>query len=128
MSIPKHGAYAGVAALALVYTFGYSGLVSSEYRSEAFGAPEKFIPLPELDKADYNARLLALAHVAKVVLLKLDDVELDRRLRSLVHWYLGDGTHRSLPRKRRAGQEKQCERGDLCPHDPSCALAIWLFQ
>lgn len=60
----KHGAYAGVAALALVYTFGYSGLVASEYRSEAYGAPEKFIPLPELDKADYNARLLALAHVS----------------------------------------------------------------
>jgi len=60
----KHGAYAGVAALALVYVVGYSGLVASEYRSEAFGTPEKFIPLPELDKADYNARLLALAHVA----------------------------------------------------------------
>jgi len=60
----KHGAYAGVTALALVYVVGYSGLVASEYRSEAFGAPEKFIPLPELDKADYNARMLALAHVA----------------------------------------------------------------
>ncbi len=64
MSLKKHGAYAGAAALALVYAFGYSGLVASEYRSEAFGAPEKFIPLPVLDKADYNARLLALAHVS----------------------------------------------------------------
>src|SRR3989344_3825188 len=55
---------AGVVALALVYIFGYSGFVASEYRSLTFGTPEQFIPLPELDKQDYNARLLALAHVA----------------------------------------------------------------
>ncbi len=54
-------ASAGVAALALVYTFGFSPLSSSEYRSEL---AERFIPLPTLDKADYNARLLALAHVS----------------------------------------------------------------
>ena len=46
---------------ALVYIFGFSSLVSSEYRSELV---ERFIPLPELDKADYDARLLSLAHVS----------------------------------------------------------------
>lgn len=55
---------AGAAVLALVYAFGFSDLVATEYRSESFGAPERFIPLPELDKADYNARLLALARVS----------------------------------------------------------------
>lgn len=34
-----------------------------EYRSEAADNPEKFIPLPALDRADYDARLLALAHI-----------------------------------------------------------------
>lgn len=51
----------GVAVLALVYTFGFSGLVSSEYRSKI---AERFIPLPELNKADYNTRMLNLSHVA----------------------------------------------------------------
>ncbi|TSC64830.1 MAG: hypothetical protein G01um101491_150, partial [Parcubacteria group bacterium Gr01-1014_91] len=46
------------------YVFGFSALVMTEYRSEAFGMPERFIPLPVLDKADYNARLLALSHIA----------------------------------------------------------------
>src|SRR3989344_2252720 len=54
-------AYMGVAVFAIVYTFGFSPLSSSEYRSEI---ADRFIPLPELDKADYNARLLALAHVS----------------------------------------------------------------
>ena len=57
----KRGAYMSVAALALVYTFGFSPLSSSEYRSEI---AERFIPLPELDKVDYDARLLALAHAS----------------------------------------------------------------
>jgi len=52
---------AGVAALALIYIFGYSGLVATEYWS---GNSDQFIPLPELDKADYNARMLALAHIS----------------------------------------------------------------
>jgi hypothetical protein len=52
---------AGGATLALVYTFGFSPLISSEYRS---GIAERFIPLPELDKVDYDARMLALAHVS----------------------------------------------------------------
>ena len=64
MSLTKHGTYMGVAALALVYLFGYSGLIASEYRSSSADAPERFIPLPELDKVDYNARLLALAHIS----------------------------------------------------------------
>ncbi len=64
MSLKKHGAFAGAAVLASVYVFGFSALVMTEYRSDAFGAPERFIPLPVLDKADYNARMLTLAHVA----------------------------------------------------------------
>ncbi|MDO8571223.1 MAG: hypothetical protein Q7R79_00920, partial [bacterium] len=60
----KHGAYMGVAVLAIVYTLGFSPLASSEYRSEI---ADRFIPLPELDKADYNARMLALAHIATTV-------------------------------------------------------------
>ncbi|MDP2665741.1 MAG: hypothetical protein Q8P23_03885 [bacterium] len=60
----KHGAYAGVAVLGIVYFFGYSGLVATEYRSETAILAERFIPLPELNKADYNARMLALAHIA----------------------------------------------------------------
>ena len=50
-----------VAVLALVYTFGFSPLSSSEYRSEIV---ERFIPLPVLDKQDYDARMLALARVS----------------------------------------------------------------
>ena len=51
----------GAAVIAIVYTLGFSPLASSEYRSEI---TDRFIPLPELDKADYNARVLALAHVS----------------------------------------------------------------
>lgn len=57
----KQLAYIGVAVVAIVYALGFSSLVSSEYRSEV---AERFIPLPVLDKADYNTRLLALAHIA----------------------------------------------------------------
>ncbi|MFA6519762.1 MAG: hypothetical protein WCT41_02985 [Candidatus Paceibacterota bacterium] len=53
---------ASIAAFAVVYAFGYSGLVATEYRSETASVAERFIPLPELNKADYNARMLALAH------------------------------------------------------------------
>ncbi|TSC70718.1 MAG: hypothetical protein G01um101449_282 [Parcubacteria group bacterium Gr01-1014_49] len=63
MPMLMRGASIGVVALAVVYTFGYSGLVASEYRSAAADMAERFIPLPELDKADYDARMLALAHV-----------------------------------------------------------------
>lgn len=54
----------GIAVLALVYIFGYSSLVTREYRSIASNVAGKVVPLPELDKADYNARMLALAHIA----------------------------------------------------------------
>ncbi|MBI4065903.1 hypothetical protein HY412_01790 [Candidatus Kaiserbacteria bacterium] len=57
----KRIAYTSVAVLAIVYALGFSDISSSEYRSEV---AERFIPLPVLDKADYDARLLALAHVA----------------------------------------------------------------
>lgn len=46
------------------YLFGFADIFATEYRSAAADAPELFIPLPELNKADYDARLLALAHVA----------------------------------------------------------------
>ena len=61
MSTKTRVASIGVATLALVYTFGFSSLSSGEYRSKIV---ERFIPLPELDTADYDARLLALAHVS----------------------------------------------------------------
>ncbi len=54
----------GVATLVLVYGMTFSSLVMSEYRSEAADAPERFIALPEFNTADYNARMLALAHYA----------------------------------------------------------------
>ncbi|MFA6414881.1 MAG: hypothetical protein WC217_03135 [Candidatus Paceibacterota bacterium] len=54
----------GVAVLVGLYLATYSGLVASEYRSLTADEPERFIPLPELNTADYNARMLALAHVA----------------------------------------------------------------
>lgn len=50
----------GVIAFALVYVLGFSPLTLREYQSEV---AERIIPLPTLNKADYNARLLALAHV-----------------------------------------------------------------
>lgn len=54
----------GVVAFIGVYIFGFSDLFATEYRSAFADMAERFIPLPELDKADYDARLLALAHVA----------------------------------------------------------------
>lgn len=71
MPLLIRSASVGVVALAVVYTFGYSGLVASEYRSAAADMAERFIPLPELDKADYDARLLALAHVSTTTLTAL---------------------------------------------------------
>ncbi|MDO8594774.1 MAG: hypothetical protein Q7R93_04670, partial [bacterium] len=62
MSTKTRVAGASIAAFAVVYAFGYSGLVATEYRSETASVAERFIPLPELNKADFNARMLALAH------------------------------------------------------------------
>ncbi|MHB1769686.1 MAG: hypothetical protein ACYCPH_01225 [Minisyncoccota bacterium] len=53
----------GALMLVLVYLFSFANPFPIEYRSEAANAPERFIPLPTLDTAAYNARLLALAHV-----------------------------------------------------------------
>ncbi|MFZ3043805.1 MAG: hypothetical protein WA058_01715 [Minisyncoccia bacterium] len=64
MITKKHAAITGVAALAVVGTLSFSSLAVTEYRSGAFGTPERFVPLPELNKDEYNARLLALAHIA----------------------------------------------------------------
>lgn len=60
----KRGVYAGVGMLALVYLFGFTNIFATEYRSATANLAERFIPLPELNKADYNARLLALAHIS----------------------------------------------------------------
>ncbi len=54
----------GVVAFAVIYIFGFSNLFATEYRSAFADVAERFIPLPELNKTDYDARLLALAHVA----------------------------------------------------------------
>ncbi len=69
MSTILRGAYAGAAIVAIVYTVGYSNLFATEYRSAAADLAERFISLPELNKADYDARLLALAHVSPSALL-----------------------------------------------------------
>ena len=58
-----HWIVVGIIALILIYLFGFSNLFATEYLSEAAGAPERFIPLPTFNRADYDARLLALAHI-----------------------------------------------------------------
>lgn len=68
MITKKRAAITSVAALAVVITLSFSSLAVTEYRSATYGAPERFVPLPELDKADYNARMLALAHFASSTL------------------------------------------------------------
>jgi len=64
MVTKRHAAIMSGAALVVVGVLSFSGLAVTEYRSEAYGAPERFIPLPELNKEDYNTRMLALAHVS----------------------------------------------------------------
>lgn len=54
----------GVAAIVLVYVCLHSSLVASEYRSLSADEPERFIPLPAFNTVDYNARMLALAHIS----------------------------------------------------------------
>jgi hypothetical protein len=53
----------GVGVAVLVYIFGFANIFATEYRSAAADMAERFIPLPALNRADYDARLLALAHV-----------------------------------------------------------------
>lgn len=64
MWFKKHGLLLTVAVVALVTVviFRFSNLIAIEYHSAEADVAEKFIPLPTLDKADYDARLLALAH------------------------------------------------------------------
>ncbi len=64
MVTKRHAAMTGATALALFGIIGFSDFAATEYRSATADSPERFIPLPELDKVDYNARLLALAHVS----------------------------------------------------------------
>jgi hypothetical protein len=54
----------GTLALVLLFLFSFSNLVATEYLSANADAPEKFFPLPQLNKAEYDARLLKLAHVS----------------------------------------------------------------
>jgi hypothetical protein len=54
----------GIPAVLLVYLLGYSNFFASEYKSALADAAERFIPLPVFDRADYDARLLALAHIS----------------------------------------------------------------
>ena len=64
MSTALRGACVAFAAFAFVYIFGFSDLGRSEYNAFASTTPQvlKSEP-PQLDKADYDARMLALAHV-----------------------------------------------------------------
>ena len=62
MSLLLRGASISVAVIALIYALEYSNFFITEYRSAFADMAERFIPLPELDKADYDARMLALAH------------------------------------------------------------------
>lgn len=57
-----------LASVAFFCVFGVSDFFMTEYRSAFADELEKFIPLPELDKAEYDARLLALAHVSTTTL------------------------------------------------------------
>ncbi len=58
---------ASAIAIALFGIFEYVSLGVSEYRSASADEPERFIPLPVLDRADYDARLLSLAHASSTV-------------------------------------------------------------
>lgn len=60
----KNGAIIGIIIFALVYVLFFSNVFAFEYLSEAAGKPERFIPLPVFNRADYDARLFALAHVS----------------------------------------------------------------
>ncbi len=63
MVAKKHIALASIASLAIFCAVSALDLAVVEYRSAAADAPERFIPLPTLNKADYDTRLLALAHL-----------------------------------------------------------------
>ncbi len=54
---------AAVFAAGLVVIVGFGDFFPIEYRSAQAGQPERFIPLPALNRADYDARLARLAHL-----------------------------------------------------------------
>lgn len=60
MFLLKRGIWIGITTLALIYVLFLSSLFRMEYLSST---SERFIPLPTLDKVEYDARLLALAHM-----------------------------------------------------------------
>lgn len=64
----KHVAIAGAVAFIVLVALCFSNFAATEYRSVAAEAPERFIPLPILDTVEYDARLLALAHVTATML------------------------------------------------------------
>lgn len=64
----KHVAIVGGVACIVLFVLCFFSFAVTEYHSEAYGVPERFIPLPVLDKADYDARLYALAHVSTTTL------------------------------------------------------------
>jgi hypothetical protein len=71
MSFTKRVAIIGGATVALVsLVLLASSLFPTEYRSAVADVAELFIPLPSLDKEDYNARMLALAHIASTTLTR----------------------------------------------------------
>ena len=78
MVTKQHAAIVGVAALALapVFALSYTNLATTEYQSANANAPERFIPLPALNRADYDARLRALAHLKPLVLATTSPQEL----------------------------------------------------
>ena len=52
-----------IVVFVLVYLFCFANIFQTIYRSAAADEPERFIPLPVFNRADYDARLLALAHL-----------------------------------------------------------------
>lgn len=56
-------ATAVVVVLVVSYLLVFSRIAASEYRSKAADLVGRFIPLPALDTAEYDRRLLRLAHV-----------------------------------------------------------------
>lgn len=57
----------GIVVVLIVYAVGFSSLFATEYRSAAADMVERFIPLPQFDREDYDARLLALAHIDPIL-------------------------------------------------------------
>jgi hypothetical protein len=51
-----------VVVVIVVSLVSFSDIFVTEYRSTFADAPELFVPLPVFDRAEYDARLLALAH------------------------------------------------------------------